>query len=182
MVAASVETALMDWWLAGDPARGDHKFTMVSGTFPLTDTAIKVYFAGPYEERVKLLDRARELETESSGFIHVTSTWLRGEHEALEGIASRHEEEQWAEADRDDIRRSDVFLQFLEVPSTRGGAHYEFGYADALGKTIVTCGPLTNVFHSLPWVIQFDDWAETKVALLDERTLWRNSRKGGLFQ
>lgn len=178
MVAASVDTALVDWWLAGVPVRGDHKFTMVSGTFPKFDATIKVYFAGPYGERVKLLERARELEDESNGRILVTTTWLRGEHEALEGIASRAEEARWAEADRADIRRSHVFLQFLEVPSTRGGAHYELGYADALGKTIVTCGTLRNVFHAQPWVIQFDDWAETKDVLLDDRVMWRHNREG----
>lgn len=129
----------------------------------------KVYFAGPYGQREILLSRALEIEVESREagvFLDVTASWLQGEHEAQDGNAERDERDGWAQADRNDIRRSDALIQFIEVPSTSGGAHFEFGYADALGKHLFTCGPLTNVFHDMWWVCQCPDWDEAKAQLI----------------
>lgn len=125
----------------------------------------RIHMCGPYSQRLVLKQRAEELVRESGGAIEITSSWLDGEHEAQDAVATVAEMAQWAWTDMEDIDRSDLLIQFTEHQSTRGGAHWECGYAVGLGMLVLICGPVANVFHALVGV-RFSDWAETKAWLL----------------
>lgn len=137
----------------------------------------RIYMCGPYSQRLVLKERAEELVRESGGAIEITSSWLDGEHEAREGVATLAEMAEWALADLNDIDRSDVLVQFTEHPSTRGSAHFEAGYALASGKQVVSCGSGDNetIFHSLESVISFGDWSELRIWLRDEAAAERSA-------
>lgn len=124
----------------------------------------RIYFAGPYSQRLVLKERAEELVAESGGAIEITASWLEGEHEAQDAVATVEEMAQWARSDIRDIERSDLLIQFTEHPSTRGGAHWECGYAFGLGTLVLICGPVANVFHA---AVEYHepDWDRAKVWL-----------------
>ena len=62
-----------------------------------------------------------------------------------------------AQVDLDDIKACDLFVFFADsvAKTTRGGKHFEAGYASGLGKRIVVVGPPENIFHYLPGVIHY---------------------------
>ena len=65
---------------------------------------------------------------------------------------------------------------FAEQPretNTRGGRHVEFGLAVADEKRIILVGPRENVFHFLPVVENFRDWAALRKLLGAERAAAR---------
>ena len=126
----------------------------------------RIYFCGPYSQRLVLKARAEELVRESGGAIEITASWLEGEHEAQDAVATVEEMAQWADADMDDIDRSHVLIQFTEHQSTRGGAHWECGYAYGLGMLVLICGPVANVFHAAVG-FRVPDWDEAKQWLLN---------------
>jgi nucleoside 2-deoxyribosyltransferase len=126
----------------------------------------RLYFAGPYSQRLVLKQRAEELVRESGGAVEITSSWLDGEHEAQDAVATVEEMAQWARADIKDIDRSHLLIQFTECPSTRGGAHWECGYAVGMGMLVLICGPVTNVFHAAIG-FRVPNWDEAKVWLLN---------------
>lgn len=115
---------------------------------------MKIYLAGRYERRLELVNIAKELKQ----FGHeITSRWLDGSHDN----APRQE---CALVDIEDIINADGILLITENQgATRGGRHFEFGYAYALGKTCIILGEPENVFHYLPEVEVF---AELKDVLL----------------
>lgn len=130
---------------------------------------IRLYMAGPYSQRLVLKARAEELVRASGGAIEITASWLEGEHEAKEGNATLEEVAVWAYTDLSDIDSADVLIQFTEHPSTRGGAHTEFGYAlarDIDDMQLVVCGPVVNIFHAHETVVRHPDWASTRSWLL----------------
>ena len=104
----------------------------------------------------------------------VTSSWLR-EHanpkieltDVSPAFLRQH-----AKNDRKDLLDSDAVVLFTVSPTKRtkrGGRHTEFGMAIAVGKLLLVCGPRENVFHHLPEVNQFDDFAAVKAFLVAER-------------
>ncbi len=135
---------------------------------------LKLYIAGPYSQRMVLKQRAEERVAESGGAIEITSTWLDGEHEAREGVATLDEMARWAGKDIRDIHRADAFVQFVEWPSTTGGAHHEFEYAQNFHRVVMAiCGPTENLnlFHARAirlrrCRIHRETWPEMKAHLL----------------
>jgi len=76
-----------------------------------------------------------------------------------------------------DINAADIFLSFVPSDkelvdatvrsSSRGGRHFEFGYAYGQGKLCVFVGPKENVFHYLPLGVRhFETYQEAKDFLL----------------
>lgn len=86
----------------------------------------------------------------------VTSRWINGEHELLEGRDCA-EMARFAQEDIEDLRKADMVLYFVPDSShrQRGGRHVEFGIALALDIPIKVIGPKENVFHWLPQVRHF---------------------------
>lgn len=106
---------------------------------------MKIYLAGRYERRLELVDIAKELKS----FGHeITSRWLDGSHDNADP-------KECATIDLDDIDAADAILLISENGAnthSRGGRHFEFGYAYALGKTMILFGKEEGVFHYLPEV------------------------------
>lgn len=91
---------------------------------------------------------------------HVTSTWL----DEIED--SRTDPAVYAYNDILDIDNSDAVIFFSGPPylgsieeCSRGGRHFELGYAFHAGKTCILIGGAENIFHSLPNMIHFQSWA-----------------------
>lgn len=65
-----------------------------------------------------------------------------------------------------DIQDCDILIEFTEgrvshlANPSGGGRHIEYGYAYALNKLIIICGPRESIFHCLPRVVRFDMWSE----------------------
>lgn len=128
----------------------------------MNDT-MKVYLAGRFSRLPELVDHAAELE--DTGFVTVTSRWLRGGHEWVgtpdEEIPVAHNA-RFAQEDLDDIDAADLIVCFTEPARSgpaRGGRHVEMGYALAKGIPILTVGHRENVFYCLPQVVFADDWS-----------------------
>lgn len=125
---------------------------------------MKVYLAARYSWKDKLKDCREELEAMG---IEVTSRWLnerKGASSNLEDLTPRFCREH-AEIDKEDIRNCDVLVLFTQPPTepfVRGGRHHEAGYAEGLGKKIVLCGPIENIFHYNLDYIQCNDFTEVK--------------------
>jgi nucleoside 2-deoxyribosyltransferase len=120
---------------------------------------MKVYIAGPFNTKDQRRQDARVLE--EYGVI-VTSRWM---YETVPHTASIKDlpdayHAETATADLEDIARADALLMFIptdkelvDTPlrtASRGGRHFEMGYACAKGKPIFVIGPKENVFHFLP--------------------------------
>ena len=59
--------------------------------------------------------------------------------------------------DLKDIQACDIFVFFGDefAKTTRGGKHFEAGYASGLGKRIVVIGFPENIFHYLPGIVHY---------------------------
>jgi len=114
---------------------------------------MKIYLASNYSSHPEM--RKYRAFLESKGF-KVTSRWINGEHEVLEG--QDHEiNSKFAQDDWEDINDSNLVLWFSTNKSNRGrgGRHVEFGIALALSIEIRVIGKKENIFHWLPQVKHF---------------------------
>lgn len=88
----------------------------------------------------------------------VTSTWM---YQPVEEMYENDPQKAgWgAQKDLDEIESADVLLYFSEKEDNkwgRGGRHVEFGYALGIRKSCWMVGPLENLFHYLPYIVQFE--------------------------
>jgi hypothetical protein len=126
-----------------------------------------IYLAASYSrlrEMQEYRDQLREL-----GY-RVRARWVDGEHEAIDGTATVGEQSIFAQDDVEDVMAADILIHFTTGLPSRGGSHVELGLAlmrqkfeSTLGQRvmrIVVVGPRQHVFHALPAVIHFDDWAD----------------------
>jgi hypothetical protein len=126
---------------------------------------MKIYMAARYSRRLEILAYATALAAEGH---EITSRWLNGTHEARDGDTRRWGE--FAQDDIDDIGQSDTVIAFTERDGpgrNRGGRHVEFGVGLITGRKMIVIGPVENVFHALPGVLQFDTWGAFMAVLLD---------------
>ena len=127
---------------------------------------MRVYLSSPYWMRCRLELYAQDLARAGH---YVTSRWIRGFYDEyyvgpLEGEEARENLE--------DIRAADVLIVVTPLDhdgyyDTRGGHHFESGYALALGKRIFLVGDPTHIFHSLPGVRWFADWSQKVLDALE---------------
>ena len=129
----------------------------------------KVYLAGRYSKRPILYKWGETLET--LGF-EIVSRWSKrgGDHNKVPGLspqAATEERKRFAREDKEDMRECDIMISLMEEPRNdgRGGRHVEFGFADALGKTLVIIGPKETVFHEEDHVRHFNSFEEFLVSL-----------------
>lgn len=132
---------------------------------------MKIYLAARYTRRRELCAYADDLRAQGH---QVTSTWIKGLHEASEGDDGHHltgtpeQIRSWAEEDWADLHAADCLIGFTEPPYSefsRGGRHVEWGAALAIGLRCICVGPRENVFYQLPAVERFDTWPEALAAL-----------------
>ena len=126
----------------------------------------KIYLAARYSRR----DEVAHYQGEARllGF-DVTSRWLEGTHEIVDGRSRQADDasrQRFAREDWDDLVAADIVISFTEGPDakkSRGGRHVEFGAALALKKWCIVVGPAENVFHHMPEVVRFATWEEAAV-------------------
>lgn len=116
---------------------------------------MNVYLAARYGRRLQMLGIAQQLESRGH---RVTSRWIRGEHDSLDGDASPAQQAAWAEENIEDINSADVLLTITEEPGTdgagRGGRHVELGVALGMDMPVLLVGPAEHVFHHARGVTQ----------------------------
>lgn len=133
--------------------------------------ALSVYLAARFSRKDLMRQYREELAVLGIG---VTSRWL---DETVPGTVTLDEvaapyKIKCASMDVRDIEAADVFVFFSEHPESlwpRGGRHVEFGYALALKKPIVVCGPRENVFHWSPGLRFCRTWSAVKKLLKEEK-------------
>lgn len=130
---------------------------------------MKVYLAARYSRHREMQEYAAELC--ALGYI-VTARWILGDHELRSDGQSDRDDwmMRWAVEDWDDLTDADLVVSFTEGPGpvagrARGGRHTEFGAALALCKPVVIIGHRENVFHFLPIVEFYPDWASFRATL-----------------
>jgi hypothetical protein len=124
----------------------------------------KFYLAARYSRNAEM--RACRDDLAALGY-EVTSRWIdlhAGRVPVSFGIAELKSDPDgcrpYAIADVDDLEAADAVLSFTSADGGgKGGRHIEFGLALGLGKRLVIIGPCENVFHTLPQVEQYEDWA-----------------------
>lgn len=131
---------------------------------------MNAYLAARFSRLPELADHANELE---SFGIPVTSRWLRGGHEWV-GTPDHHIPNdalaKFAAEDLEDIDASEVVICFTETPRTgpsRGGRHWEAGYAYARGKRVIIVGETENIFYALPAITQVDSWEDARNIVIE---------------
>lgn len=113
----------------------------------------KIYLCGKFSKRFgfKLI----------RNFLHgigcnVVSSWIDQEDGGADYPTHR---KKIAERDIEDVRRCDIMIVDSE-PSTKGGMHFEAGFAYALGKKIVLIGTSDMLFSTLADVQFPGGWTE----------------------
>lgn len=112
---------------------------------------MKFYLAARYT-RIKEMQGIAKRLTEM-GHI-VTSRWIEGTHD-WDGV-DQQRGQQLALDDLEDLLSANQVIVFTPG-GTRGGMHYEFGYAQAYGIACVIVGPRQNIFHCIETIVNFDN-------------------------
>ena len=130
---------------------------------------MRIYLAGSYMRHAELFKYAGDLTLLGH---ECTSTWLRIANDPQDDgrtlSHSRQEAAQIAAQDLVDIERSDLVVCFTEPvgsQGTRGGRHYEAGYAAGRGKPVWIVGPLEHVFYAATGVRCFSCWTACRAEL-----------------
>lgn len=107
---------------------------------------MKVYIAGSWHNREAL----KSIRNTLRFYGHfVTSRWL--------DVDENTDAYESAIMDKADIEAADVVAVFMDVPSSKGGLHVEFGMAIGMKKRVIAVGShltlaASHVFCSLPEV------------------------------
>ena len=138
---------------------------------------MKIYLAARYSRNAEMRGVRDVLEA----FGHeVTSRWI-DQHggNLLESIVAEKLNADpegcahYALVDLEDLQAADVVISFTSAGGGgKGGRHIEFGLALGLGKHVVIVGPRENVFHTLPNIEWYPDWAHLEMA-------WSSARPCG---
>ena len=118
--------------------------------------------------RPEMREIAKRLET--MGHV-MCSTWVQADDE--DETLSARQKQYAALRNSDDLESAGVAIAFTEHPpmppgSERGGRHVDFGYALAVCKRVIVCGPRENIAYWHPKVEQVGSVAEL-LTLLRER-------------
>jgi len=117
---------------------------------------MRAYLAARFEQKKEIKALVPLLEANN---IRVRAHWLDEDippNSQLSDLTPAYCAEQ-AQVDLDDIKACDLFVFFADATpkTTRGGKHFEAGYASGLGKRIVVIGQPENIFHYLPGVVHY---------------------------
>lgn len=125
---------------------------------------MRVYLASSFSRQAEMRDVRAALEAYG---VEITSRWLE-ESYSLKGYGKHRFARECAYTDLEDVKRADIVVRFSDdlsgdlIPSKLGtGARMvEFGYALALGKTLIVVSGIQNVFDFLPQVVHLKDTNE----------------------
>jgi hypothetical protein len=132
---------------------------------------VRIYLAARYSRHRELEACASDLRFDGH---EVTSRWHKGKHQALDEDLTNDPSlaRRFAEDDLADLLRAEMIISFTEIPrsgGTRGGRHFEAGYAYMAGLDTWIVGPHENVFHHLPGVVRFETWPAAVKTLREAR-------------
>lgn len=133
---------------------------------------MKVYLAGRFRDREYFKEIVLpDLYTLG---VEVTSRWINwlddpAHEHTFDAVRNENlpEEEKvlargsWSEIDLQDIVSAEFVIHFTQPPrsgDSRGGRHFESGFAYGLGKPLFVVGPREHNFYSLPSVSVWPDW------------------------
>ena len=128
---------------------------------------MRCYLAAGFSRKNEIAEKSQELENLG---IKVVSTWpweIAAPDSTMADVGPDYLRLN-ARKDLQEIILSDALILFTQdplIPFCRGGRMHEAGFAQALGKTIMVCGPRENIFHWLPEIHQFDTWEQLKATL-----------------
>lgn len=106
----------------------------------------KVYMCGPFGKKAELKKWAEYLE-QACG-VEIVSRWLSVSHDGDgDGDNTPFELRMFANEDIEDIERCDLVVAMTGQGGVSGGRHWECGYAQAKGKSVILVGTPENVFH-----------------------------------
>lgn len=121
---------------------------------------MKFYIAARYSRLPEMQGYARQLRALGHT---VDAEWLDGEHADEDEDPVFFRAQTFAMIDLFDVSQVDVMICFTEEPRgvhTRGGRHFEAGYAYGLGIPLWVVGPRENVFYYLPDIRYFETWGD----------------------
>lgn len=131
---------------------------------------MKFYICARYGRK----EEARELADRLIQLGHsITSSWLWQIEDEMLFSDGPFVAGQFAQKDVDEVEAGDGIVYLSEPednPWGRGGRHVEFGAAIAFQKNLYVVGPLENLFHYLPRVVQCDS-ADDFLAFVVEELL-----------
>jgi hypothetical protein len=139
-------------------------------TYKRYDTPLSIYIAARYGRKEEAVGYA-ELLT-SRGYT-VTSSWVYQVEDEMLHTEGEDAAGRFAQKDWDEIRAADMIVALSESENNkfgRGGRHVEFGYAAGLNKILCVVGPLENLFHYHPSVLQFNNFDSFMQYLVEETT------------
>lgn len=132
-------------------------------------TRLSFYLAGDFARRAELEQIALQIE-EAIPELSSQSSWLApraayNDDATGDGTMTPEQEEAASKAavqDYNDIRESEIFIQFTTGLLHRGGRTAELGIAIAAQgnwphRQVLICGPKEQIFHYHPGVIQLQD-------------------------
>jgi nucleoside 2-deoxyribosyltransferase len=131
---------------------------------------MKFYLAAGFSRKDEIAAKTRQLQSLRIG---VTSTWPWEDAAPQSTLDSVGEDYLVLNGRKDlgEIKAADGVILFTQEPTkpfVRGGRMHEFGYAQALGKRLIVCGPRENIFHYLPEVEVVATWEELLKKLAQE--------------
>ena len=138
-----------------------------------TESGRKIYLAARYSRNAEMRGVRDVLEALGH---KVTSRWI-DQHggNLLESIVAEKLNADpeacahYALVDVDDLAKADTVISFTSAGGGgKGGRHVEFGLAVGLGKRLVIVGPREHVFHTLPGIEWYPDWAQLAMAWTPE--------------
>ena len=134
---------------------------------------MKIYLAARYSRN----DEMRGVRDVLEALGHkVTSRWIdqHGGNLPESIVAEKLNAEpgecsKYAFIDLQDLKAADTVISFTSAGGGgKGGRHIEFGVALGLGKDVIIVGPRENVFHTLPQIEHYPDWAHLVMAWAPE--------------
>lgn len=120
---------------------------------------MNIYLAARYSRLLEMQECAKKIEMLGGT---VTSRWTKGDHQVLDADlmheAHRDRALQFMREDLEDIEKADAVVFFAEKlrTPTRGGRHFEFGYALARNKLLYLIGSPEHIFHLDEEIVAFE--------------------------
>ena len=118
---------------------------------------MKIYIASRYENKDAIRELAKTLKVAK---FEVVSTWHKEKYDPAIQLEELTPARMRTLALRDltEIESCNAMLIYTDgCDQSRGGMHFENGYAFANDKKIYIIGPRITIFHFLPGVEQFEE-------------------------
>ena len=105
----------------------------------------------------------------------VCSSWVKGEHKALDNKATFEQLQRWCNIDIKDLEQASLIIAFTEQPGNshaRGGRHVEYGYALAFAQNaphhvwLHVVGHRENMHYCAPEIVFWNTWEALRAHLI----------------